>query len=105
MVTGGKKPAVEEGAVNRPDLADQIASIVLLPVDVARRVLPENGLPVYLGLGAMAVVDLLDWPVAVAAGLGYFVLTRWRPPATVQSPASASTAAHAPAPSETDATR
>ncbi|WP_190814200.1 hypothetical protein [Saccharopolyspora pogona] len=80
MVTAAKRSAIEEGAGHgRPELADQIAAAVLLPVDVARRVLPENGLPVYLGIGALVLVDLIEWPVAVAAGLGYYVLKRWRP--------------------------
>ncbi|MEV6227783.1 hypothetical protein AB0L88_07825 [Saccharopolyspora shandongensis] len=81
MVTAAKRRAIEEDAEQRrPELAEQIATAVLLPVDVARRVLPENGLPVYLGIGVLALVDLIDWPVAVAAGLGYYVLKRWRSP-------------------------
>ncbi|WP_190816306.1 hypothetical protein [Saccharopolyspora pogona] len=62
MVTAAKRRAVEEGAEQRrPELAEQIAEVVLLPVDVARRVLPENGLPVYFGIGVLALVDLIDW--------------------------------------------
>lgn len=63
--------------------ADRIGQAVLFPVAVAQRVLPERDLPVYLGAGALAVAGLIDWPVAVAAGLGYAALKRWRrPPAT-----------------------
>ncbi|MEU5853177.1 hypothetical protein [Saccharopolyspora shandongensis] len=80
MATAANKQATEERAEQgRQDLAGQIATAILVPVDVARRVLPENGLPVYLGIGALALVDLIDWPVAVAAGLGYYVLKRWKP--------------------------
>ncbi|MBB5156051.1 hypothetical protein [Saccharopolyspora phatthalungensis] len=80
MVTAAKKQASEERVEQgRQDLAEQIASAILVPVDVARRVLPENGLPVYLGIGALALVDLIDWPVAVAACLGYYVLKRSKP--------------------------
>ena len=81
MVTAAKKSTSEmDSAQDQPGVADQIAMAVLLPVDVARRVLPENGTPVYLGIGALALVDLIDWPVALAAGLGYYALKRWRPP-------------------------
>ncbi|WP_190814975.1 hypothetical protein [Saccharopolyspora pogona] len=72
----GTEESAEQG---RPEPAEQIAAAILIPVDVARRVLPENGLPIYLGIGALALVDLIDWPVAVAAGLGYYVLKRWKP--------------------------
>jgi hypothetical protein len=58
--------------------AEAIADAVLLPVNVARRVLPDRGLPVYLGIGALIVADVIEWPVAVAAGLGYVVLKGWR---------------------------
>jgi hypothetical protein len=70
--------AHEETTTETTTLADKIASGVLLPVDVARRVLPDTSLPVYLGLGALAVADVIGWPVAVASGIGYAVLKRWR---------------------------
>lgn len=45
---------------------------VLTPIAVARRVLPaKGGLPLYAGLGGLALIGVLDWPVAVAAGAGY----------------------------------
>ncbi|WP_245703414.1 hypothetical protein [Streptomyces lushanensis] len=45
------------------------------PVTVAREVLPaKGGLPLYLGLGAMGAVGVLEWPVAVGIGIGYAVL-------------------------------
>ncbi len=58
-------------------LADSVAAVVLLPVAVARRVLPDRELPVYLGAGALAIAGVVDWPVAVAAGLGYAAVRRW----------------------------
>jgi hypothetical protein len=58
--------------------AEAIADAVLLPVNIARRLLPDRGLPVYLGIGALIVADVIEWPVAVAAGLGYVALKGWR---------------------------
>jgi hypothetical protein len=63
----------------RPGAADQVAGAMLLPLAVARRVLPRQELPVYLGVGALAVVGVIEWPVAVGAGLGYAALRRWGP--------------------------
>ena len=85
MVTKAQRPTTDEDAAEGPGLADQIAGAVLLPVEVARRVLPEHGAPVYLGIGALVIVDLIDWPVAVASGLGYFLLKRWRTPRSAAS--------------------
>lgn len=48
------------------------ATAMLTPIAIARRVLPANGgLPLYAGLGGLALVGVIDWPVAVAAGAGY----------------------------------
>src|SRR5437763_1774706 len=41
MVTKAQRPATDEQAAEGSGLADQIAGAVLLPVEVARRVLPE----------------------------------------------------------------
>jgi hypothetical protein len=71
--------AGSRAAANGRTTADQIAGYVLLPVSVARRVLPDRELPVYLGVGALAAVGVLEWPVAAAAGLGYAALKRWGP--------------------------
>jgi hypothetical protein len=44
-------------------------------VTTARRVLPaKGGLPLYTGLGALAVASVLEWPVAIGIGIGYAVL-------------------------------
>lgn len=53
------------------------ANAALLPVAVARQVLPaKGGLPLYLGLGVLGAVDVLEWPVAIGIGVGYAVLRR-----------------------------
>lgn len=57
--------------------ADRIGEALRFPIDVARRVLPERELPIYLTVGALAVAGVVDWPVAAAAGLGYAALRRW----------------------------
>jgi hypothetical protein len=52
--------------------------IVMAPVAMARRVLPaKGGIPLYAGLGALAVVGIIEWPVAAAAGAGYALARRW----------------------------
>ncbi|MGW3497339.1 hypothetical protein [Streptomyces sp. NPDC001020] len=46
-----------------------------VPMATARRVLPaKGGLPLYTGLGALAVASVLEWPVAIGIGVGYAVL-------------------------------
>lgn len=51
------------------------------PVTAARRALSgtRGGLPVYVGLGVLAVADVIDPPLAAATGIGYAVLRRWGP--------------------------
>ncbi|MGX4695323.1 hypothetical protein [Streptomyces sp. JNUCC 63] len=47
------------------------------PVRVAQRVLPaKGGLPLYLGLGTLGAVGILEWPVAAGIAIGYAVLRR-----------------------------
>jgi hypothetical protein len=54
------------------------ADIVMTPVTVARQILPaKGGVPLYAGLGALAVVGIIDWPVAAAAGAGYALARYW----------------------------
>jgi hypothetical protein len=53
---------------------EQLADALTAPLAVAQRVLP-----VVLGAGALALVGLIEWPVAAAMGLGYFALRRWHP--------------------------
>jgi len=72
--------SVEEGhtvtvTVPLDRMAGTAASVVKAPVNVARKVLPaKGGLPLYLGLGALGVAGVLEWPVALGVGLGYAVL-------------------------------
>ena len=63
-----------------PGASDGLASLLLAPVDVARRVLPERRLPFYLGVGALAVVGVVEWPVVLAAGMAWEALRRRRAP-------------------------
>lgn len=66
---------------------ETIADAVSLPLDVVRQSLPSRGLPVYLGLGALTVANVIELPIAIAAGLGYIALREWkRSAATVTSP-------------------
>ncbi|MEU8568793.1 hypothetical protein AB0C51_10585 [Streptomyces pathocidini] len=64
--------------VTVPDVkgvANEAVNAAMVPVAVAREVLPaKGGLPLYLGLGAMGVIGVLEWPVAVGIGVGYAVL-------------------------------
>jgi hypothetical protein len=52
----------------------------MLPVAAGRRAITaRNGLPVYIGLGVLAAVDVIEMPVAAAVGVGYAALRRWGP--------------------------
>ncbi|UQW99478.1 hypothetical protein [Streptomyces sp. RerS4] len=58
-------------------VAGGAVNAAMLPVAVARQVLPaKKGLPIYLGLGALAAAEVLEWPVAIGIGIGYAVLRR-----------------------------
>ncbi|MBP8533509.1 hypothetical protein [Streptomyces sp. MK37H] len=53
------------------------AKVAMKPIEVARRVLPaKGGLPLYVGLGALGAVEVIEWPVAVGIGVGYAVLRK-----------------------------
>jgi hypothetical protein len=61
---------------------ERVAAMVAEPVAAAGRVLSSRGgLPVYIGLGVLAAADVVAWPIAAAAGLGYAVLRWWGPSA------------------------
>ncbi|MGA5699684.1 hypothetical protein [Peterkaempfera bronchialis] len=66
--------------------------VAALPLTAARRILPaKGGLPLYLGLGVLGAVGILEWPVVAGIGIGYAILRRGGPlsPAPVrQEPAS-----------------
>ncbi|WP_051712722.1 hypothetical protein [Spirillospora albida] len=48
------------------------------PFAVAGRVLPaKKGLPVYMGLGALAAGGAIAWPVAAGIGVAYASMRRW----------------------------
>ncbi|HEY9391166.1 MAG TPA: hypothetical protein VIR27_15545 [Mycobacteriales bacterium] len=66
-----------ERAERTEQAADRIGEAIRFPLTVARRILPDRELPVYLGMGALAVAGVIDWPVAAAAGLGYAAFRRW----------------------------
>jgi hypothetical protein len=59
-----------------PDrLASGAMNAALLPVALARRILPaKHGLPLYAGLGLLGATDVIEWPVVVGIGVGYAVL-------------------------------
>jgi hypothetical protein len=48
-------------------------------VDRVRGQLPDNPVPVYLGIGTLAVTGVLSWPVAVAVGCGFAAFRHWEP--------------------------
>ena len=59
---------------------DQVAVVVSETLRGAGRALSSRGgLPVYAGLGVLAAADVIAWPAAVTAGLGYAVLRWWGP--------------------------
>jgi hypothetical protein len=66
-------------ATRRRSTTDQLADALTTPLAVAQRVLPDSPVPVALGAGALALVGLIEWPVAAAIGLGYVAVRRWHP--------------------------
>lgn len=77
--TAPTMPTAPAAAAERaPGLVDELTTLAMLPVDVARRVLPERRLPFYLGVGALAVVGVVEWPVVLAAGMAWEALRRRR---------------------------
>ncbi|MCQ8188599.1 hypothetical protein [Streptomyces rugosispiralis] len=53
------------------------ARVAMKPIEMARRVLPaKGGLPLYVGLGALGAVEVIEWPVALGIGVGYAVLRK-----------------------------
>lgn len=58
--------------------AGDLESAVTDAVRTVQSVLP-NRLPVLLGLSALLVAGVLEAPVALAGGLAYEALRRWRP--------------------------
>jgi hypothetical protein len=58
-------------AANDPSQEFTIRVPVGKIASTARQVLPKGGLSTYAGIGALAVIGIIDWPVAAAAGAGY----------------------------------
>ncbi|WP_312005214.1 hypothetical protein [Streptomyces sp. B1866] len=73
-------------------VATGVANVALLPMAVARRVLPaKRGWPLYAGLGVLGVAEVIEWPVAVGIGVGYAALRRGgllQPPASEKEQAA-----------------
>lgn len=62
------------------EILSTAATAMMTPIAIARRILPaKGGLPVYAGLGGLALVGIVEWPVAVAAGAGYGLARLVRP--------------------------
>ena len=60
--------------------ATTAAKALALPITTAQRILPaKGGLPLYLGLGALGLAGILEWPVAAGIGIGYAVLRHGGP--------------------------
>ncbi|HEV2639153.1 MAG TPA: hypothetical protein VGX23_28695 [Actinocrinis sp.] len=81
---GAKPGSGHVVTVTIPITVDQLVAatvtVVKLPTAVVRRVVStKRGLPVYLGIGGLAVAGVAEWPVAAAAGVGYAALRRWGP--------------------------
>lgn len=62
-------------------IPDRPVDAVMLPVAAVRRVLSGRnvGLPVYVGLGVLAVAEVIDPPLAAVTGVGYAIMRRWGP--------------------------
>ena len=81
-----KRPRVAAPAVDPeppappPNLSglDGLLRTVTAPLAVAAKAVPAGPVPVALAAGALAVVGVIEWPLAAALGLGYLALRRWR---------------------------
>ena len=59
---------------------DEAIEMAEFPVRLTGRMLSsKGGIPLYAGLGILAAAQIIEWPVAAAAGVGYAVLRRWGP--------------------------
>ena len=64
---------------SRPAVVRDATTMLRAPIEAVRGVLPDSPVPVALGVGALAIGGVIDWPVAGALGLGYLALRRWHP--------------------------
>jgi hypothetical protein len=78
--SGQELPHPHPGTATRDrNTTEQLTDALTTPLVVAQRVLPDSPVPVVLGAGALALIGLIEWPVAAAIGLGYAALRRWHP--------------------------
>lgn len=75
LVTGAHGPQLPRTS----DLVDGLTGVLRAPVQIVGRVLPARRAPVVLGVAALTLIGVLDWPAAIATGLGYEALRRWAP--------------------------
>jgi len=68
------------GTAEQKDLLTEAATALTLPFTLTRQLLPDNPVPLALGVGALAVAGVIEWPAAAALGLGYLALRRWHRP-------------------------
>jgi hypothetical protein len=95
-MTAVESPGVDEqdeqDAVDEPDGATGATPVGARATDVLDRAIRQGALvvgrvrdrlpapvPVYVGLGALAVTGVLSWPTAVAAGFGFAAFRHWEP--------------------------
>lgn len=72
-------PSAGQAAAAPPrDLLTEAATAVALPFALARNLVPDSAVPVALGVGALAVAGVIEWPAAAAVALGYLALRGWR---------------------------
>lgn len=75
-----KSPAAEHHHDLTVTVPRRVVDIAETPFVIAGRVLPaKKGLPLYVGLGALAVAEAISWPVAVGIGVAYESIRRWGP--------------------------
>ncbi len=70
---------VDGGVDGLGDLLDRGVRTGAVVVDRVRAQLPASPVPIYRGIGALAVTGVVSWPVAVAAGCGYAAFRHWEP--------------------------
>jgi hypothetical protein len=74
----GRAPASAKKATPAKKAVPAIKTLGELPSTVQRYLPPTGRMLYYAGLGALAALDVLSWPVAAAIGGGVWVASRGR---------------------------
>ena len=72
------KETVERSISGLEHELEKRRQITLPVIDTTVTLPPPDRATFYAGLGALAALELLEWPVAIVVGLGHYLATRSR---------------------------